>query len=95
MQTFEVVLLVIMIVMLGLLIFGGYLAIKDINKEWKEEDDLYQSIHQATTKEEWIELKAKVIQSYAKKYKKSYVAGKTTGSLYGALADKAEEFFKQ
>lgn len=83
-----------LLVLVGMLVSFVFLM-KDIIKKTKERDELFNSIKQVQTPEEWLILKEKVVSNIADRYKKKYRNQYTHESLYGALTNKAEELLKK
>lgn len=84
-------LLAIIIITFLFFLLGMFKIIKQMIEDEREAVDLYKQIHLIDNAEDWIKYKHRVVGRIHKRFKKNEADDRTTGSLYGALADKAEQ----
>lgn len=87
--------IVVLILFLAALVIAGTHALIGSIKWLKKRDEIHDKIMKIKTPEDWKNSKKEVVDYISNSYKKRYVHEETAGSLYGSLADKAEELFNK
>ena len=76
------------------IIFFFVLEIKKGYAYEKKTQALGDVLLNVKTQEDWLAIKGQIVQHIADAYQPKYADDHTTNTLYGMLADKAEEIFK-